>query len=117
MAGFDDAEGQGEYPVTGAGEEAGDLAGGPQQSDVPSENSDDDQDQVQEATPVVEAASELEICPECSTDTPVGATFCPFCGTRLTPQTCGVCGAELESAWRYCVSCGAPRSGARPDSA
>ena len=36
------------------------------------------------------------------------ATFCPHCGERLIPLTCGRCGAEFESGWRHCITCGAP---------
>lgn len=66
---------------------------------------------------VVEPATELEICRQCGTDLPVGAAFCPFCGTRLSPQTCEACGAELASAWGFCAACGAPRSGKSTDPA
>jgi DNA-directed RNA polymerase subunit RPC12/RpoP len=36
------------------------------------------------------------------------ATFCPHCGERLIPLTCGRCGAEFESEWKHCITCGAP---------
>jgi hypothetical protein len=36
------------------------------------------------------------------------ATFCPHCGERLIPLTCGRCGSEFESGWRHCITCGAP---------
>jgi len=36
------------------------------------------------------------------------ATFCPHCGERLIPLTCSRCGAEFESGWRHCITCGAP---------
>ena len=36
------------------------------------------------------------------------ATFCPHCGKRLIPLTCSRCGAEFESEWRHCITCGAP---------
>ncbi len=49
-----------------------------------------------------------ETCPWCREALPrrPDVRFCPFCGSdvRLTP--CPECGAELESSWRFCVSCG-----------
>jgi hypothetical protein len=36
------------------------------------------------------------------------ATFCPHCGERLIPLTCGRCGTEFESGWCHCITCGAP---------
>jgi len=33
--------------------------------------------------------------------------FCPWCGQRLIPFTCGRCGTELSSEWRHCITCGA----------
>jgi len=36
------------------------------------------------------------------------ATFCPHCGERLIPLTCGRCGTEFESGWRHCITCGVP---------
>jgi len=32
--------------------------------------------------------------------------YCPFCGTDLTLFPCPSCGDEVESGWRFCVSCG-----------
>ncbi|MHB1223017.1 MAG: zinc ribbon domain-containing protein [Gemmatimonadaceae bacterium] len=34
------------------------------------------------------------------------ATFCPHCGENLTVRHCPACSAELDAAWRFCVSCG-----------
>ena len=72
---------------------------------------------LQPETDPAEPASELEICPQCGTDLPVSAAFCPFCGTRLWPEHCEACGAELESAWRFCAACGAPKSAGEIDPA
>ena len=36
------------------------------------------------------------------------ATFCPHCGERLIPLTCGRCNSEVESNWKHCITCGAP---------
>ncbi len=98
------------YAETGPVEEAATYPGQSAQAQPVSEDTADNQDRVSATTPAMEAASALEICPNCSTDTPAGASYCPFCGVKLAPQTCEACGAELESAWRFCSSCGAPRS-------
>jgi hypothetical protein len=59
----------------------------------------------------------LVICPKCGVDLPELAAFCPFCGCRLSPETCSSCGANLEPAWIFCAKCGAARRGTQPDSA
>lgn len=49
-------------------------------------------------------------CGHCGKPLPKGraATFCPWCGHRLVPLTCSRCGAEFESGWRHCITCGGP---------
>lgn len=37
-------------------------------------------------------------------------TFCPYCGANVKPTRCPACGSELESDWRFCITCGRPRS-------
>ena len=32
--------------------------------------------------------------------------FCPHCGQNLQVLNCPGCGAEIESGWKFCVSCG-----------
>ncbi len=34
------------------------------------------------------------------------ANFCPFCGRDLQGLACTSCGGALESAWRFCITCG-----------
>ncbi len=34
------------------------------------------------------------------------ANFCPFCGRDLKGLACTSCGSALESAWRFCITCG-----------
>jgi hypothetical protein len=34
------------------------------------------------------------------------ANYCPFCGRDLQALACTSCGSELESRWRFCLSCG-----------
>jgi hypothetical protein len=55
-------------------------------------------------------------CPHCGKNLPVGrvATFCPWCEHRLVPLRCDRCGAEFESGWRHCISCGGPVSEPNP---
>ena len=57
-----------------------------------------------------------EFCRHCRHSLPGGrlVVFCPWCGGRVIPLTCRRCGAEFESGWRYCVSCGAEVSDPHP---
>jgi hypothetical protein len=52
-------------------------------------------------------------CPECHRSLPSERTvsFCPFCGTLVTPGTCVRCGDAIEPTWRYCGTCGQSSSG------
>ena len=52
-------------------------------------------------------------CPECHRALPPDRTvsFCPFCGTLVTPGTCVRCGDTIEATWRYCGTCGQPAGG------
>jgi membrane protease subunit (stomatin/prohibitin family) len=47
-------------------------------------------------------------CPKCSRVVPAEANFCLHCGSRLTLQEtkCGKCGAELPDGARFCTECG-----------
>ena len=49
-----------------------------------------------------------ETCPWCREKLPdrVGVKFCPFCGSNVLLVPCPECGEELESNWRFCVTCG-----------
>jgi hypothetical protein len=49
-------------------------------------------------------------CPHCAHSVPTGrqVVFCPWCGKRLIPFTCSRCNTELDSAWKHCITCGAP---------
>jgi len=67
---------------------------------------------VPESPPEGEAQGPLEFCPQCGADLPEEASFCPFCGCRLSPETCRSCGAEVEPGWRFCAACGSSKEGA-----
>lgn len=49
-----------------------------------------------------------EGCRYCGGTLPEGRpiTYCPHCGQNLAARHCTGCGAELDSAWKFCVSCG-----------
>lgn len=32
--------------------------------------------------------------------------FCPHCGQNLTVQRCPACSTELDSSWKFCITCG-----------
>ena len=47
-------------------------------------------------------------CPYCAHTLPLGRTvkFCPSCGLNLLVRRCPGCSAEIESGWKFCVTCG-----------
>lgn len=69
-------------------------------------------------TPVVSAApapSEPVVvervedsCPYCAQPLPGDRSvrYCPSCGIDLRLRRCAGCSAEIESGWKYCVTCG-----------
>jgi hypothetical protein len=60
--------------------------------------------------PAASAAAPAASCRHCQHALPEGrqVVFCPWCGERLIPFTCGRCGTELASDWKHCITCGAP---------
>jgi len=58
---------------------------------------------VRPPTPVVGGT-----CPYCARPLPAdrGVTFCPYCGENLTVRRCPACSTELETEWRFCITCG-----------
>lgn len=47
-------------------------------------------------------------CPYCAQVLPTGrdARYCPNCGINLKTRRCPGCSTEIESAWKFCVTCG-----------
>ena len=47
-------------------------------------------------------------CPYCNAQLPEGRPlkFCPSCGQNLLVRRCSGCSAEIESGWKFCVTCG-----------
>jgi hypothetical protein len=66
---------------------------------------------VSEPTPVMNVAvdeSPNDDCPYCSRALPADRTlkYCPHCGLNLRIRRCAGCSAEMESEWKFCVTCG-----------
>jgi hypothetical protein len=59
---------------------------------------------------VPSAAATQPTCAHCHHGLPLDreVVFCPWCGKRLVPFTCGRCHTELDSRWKHCITCGAP---------
>lgn len=47
-------------------------------------------------------------CRFCGAELPDGrdVNFCPHCGQNLSIKQCPACNTELDSEWRFCVTCG-----------
>jgi len=58
--------------------------------------------------PSLSAMDLPEGCRYCGGTLPEGRaiTYCPHCGQNLAAKHCAGCGAELDPAWKFCVSCG-----------
>lgn len=58
--------------------------------------------------PALSAMDLPEGCRYCGGTLPEGRaiTYCPHCGQNLAAKHCAGCGAELDPAWKFCVSCG-----------
>lgn len=56
----------------------------------------------------VEAAESGPACVACTHPLPGDREirFCPWCGVDQTIKRCPGCGSELETTWRFCVTCG-----------
>ena len=60
------------------------------------------------AVPSLTSMDLPEGCRYCGGTLPEGRaiTYCPHCGQNLAAKHCLGCGAELDPAWKFCVSCG-----------
>jgi hypothetical protein len=47
-------------------------------------------------------------CRFCGGTLPEGRdiNYCPHCGENLKTKRCPACGAEMDTAWQFCVTCG-----------
>jgi double zinc ribbon protein len=65
-------------------------------------------------TPVpslLESLSSIDVptgCRFCGGTLPEGreTNYCPHCGENLRTRRCPACGSEMDSSWRFCVTCG-----------
>ncbi|HEY5183610.1 MAG TPA: adenylate/guanylate cyclase domain-containing protein, partial [Actinomycetes bacterium] len=58
----------------------------------------------------------MTTCASCGSEVPPGAKFCQECGAAVPLRACPACGAPAERG-RFCVECGSPLDGARPEEA
>jgi RNA polymerase subunit RPABC4/transcription elongation factor Spt4 len=71
----------------------------------PAPNAREPQRQTAEAATQTKATI---LCQKCNQRVNPEFDFCPHCGTRLAPRTCGYCGQTLERGATYCTKCGGP---------
>lgn len=50
----------------------------------------------------------MAFCVNCGRELPLGAGFCPKCGTKAEAAVCPKCGREVDPDDAFCPSCGAP---------
>lgn len=60
------------------------------------------------AVPSTPRVTHTHDCPYCAQVLPTGrdAKYCPNCGINLKTRRCPGCSTEIESAWKFCVTCG-----------
>jgi membrane protease subunit (stomatin/prohibitin family) len=52
-------------------------------------------------------ATNMVVCPQCSTQNPAGSKFCSNCGNSLSATaTCSNCGANNAAGSKFCSNCG-----------
>lgn len=67
------------------------------------------------ASPEVQSPTSAPTCGACGSEHPVGAQYCPACGSSVAPPpTCPACGAETSAEAKFCASCGVKLVGPRP---
>ncbi len=59
-------------------------------------------------TPNVPPATTSHDCPYCAQALPTerDVRYCPNCGINLKTRRCPGCSTEIDSAWKFCVTCG-----------
>ncbi|HEY5087375.1 MAG TPA: zinc ribbon domain-containing protein [Gemmatimonadaceae bacterium] len=60
---------------------------------------------------LLESLSSIDVptgCRFCGGTLPEGreTNYCPHCGENLRTRRCPACGAEMDTSWRFCVTCG-----------
>lgn len=60
---------------------------------------------------LLESLSSIEVptgCRFCGGTLPEGreTNYCPHCGENLRTRRCPACGAEMDTSWKFCVTCG-----------
>jgi hypothetical protein len=60
---------------------------------------------------LLESLSSIDVptgCRFCGGTLPEGrdTNYCPHCGENLRTRRCPACGSEMDSAWKFCVTCG-----------
>lgn len=60
---------------------------------------------------ILSSLSQIDVptgCRFCGGTLPEGreSNFCPHCGENLRTKRCPACGTEMDTSWKFCVSCG-----------
>ncbi len=60
---------------------------------------------------LLESLSSIDVptgCRFCGGTLPEGreTNYCPHCGENLRTRRCPACGAEMDTSWKFCVTCG-----------
>ncbi len=66
------------------------------------------------AAPAARAA-QVPACQYCGHSLPTGRTvrFCPHCGLNVDRRLCPGCSSEVQSDWRFCITCGRAVTGSQ----
>lgn len=62
-------------------------------------------------TTLLESLSSVDVptgCRFCGGTLPEGrdTNYCPHCGENLRTRRCPACGSEMDTSWKFCVTCG-----------
>ncbi|MEO7217972.1 MAG: zinc ribbon domain-containing protein [Gemmatimonadaceae bacterium] len=63
------------------------------------------------AASLLESLSNTDVpdgCRFCGGTLPEGreTNYCPHCGENLRTRRCPACGAEMDTSWKFCITCG-----------